>query len=178
MDDQERIALGLPAERKFDYNRLKLLDPNAGTQPLTQHEIDIVVLNLSTRVTFQKFALPDGSRMGDVTIRWMLQQAEVVKQSRSTQLGSAHILDSDYLFRRGVASDRCIVILGGKMIVMSGRSQFRLEAGTFSVLGAEVFSNVGADSFKPDFSAVLGTPDVQLYFMSCNFHDNFVISVT
>lgn len=168
MDDQERIALGLPAERKFNYDRLKLLDPNAGTQPLTQHEIDIVVLNLSARVTFQKFALPDGSRMGDATIRWMLQQAEVVKQSRATQLGSAHILDQDYLFRKGVPSDRCIVILGGKMIVMSGRSQFRLEAGTFSVLGAEIFGSIGADpenhdrtTFNPDFSATLGTPDVR-----------------
>ena len=82
----------LHSERKFDYNRLRLLDPSVGAQPLTKHEIDIVVLNLLSRVSFQKFTLPDGSKLGEEGIRWMLQHAKVIKQARKTLPGHGKVL--------------------------------------------------------------------------------------
>ena len=164
-DERVRLGLQLPSEESFDYNRLRLIDPGLGLEPLTLQELDTLAIYLSACIPFHEHKLPDGSPAGEGVVRWMLENSEVIVQERETPMGVVlGVKDDDFLFRVEQNSSRCIVILSGKVRVISGRDQFRFEASTYAVLGGDIFSD--GDDYKADFSAYIMSEKVRYVTIS------------
>jgi hypothetical protein len=59
-------------------------------------------------------------------------------------------LPADLLYRKGVSSDVCTLILAGKVCVLVGQDQFRSDVSSWSLLGAGALED---PDYAPDFSA-------------------------
>ena len=62
------------------------------------------------------------------------------------------------LYTRGSSSEYCTLILNGKVTVMSGRDEFEIEMGPWSVLGADALVEP-KNAYVPDFSAFVASED-------------------
>merc|ERR1711937_79663 len=86
-------------------------------------------------------------------------------RARCSQPGMQEPDDRDWVYRAGIPTENCMLVLQGRLGLRVGREGFRAEAGAFSALGKEALSDQG-ESFKPDFSAFLGTPKVRFLLLS------------
>lgn len=98
-------------------------------------------------------------KLGNRAVEWLVATSEVRSLDRATPLGVMEPEDKDWLYRVGQESDRCTLVLQGRLAARSGREQFRSEAGAFSVLGVNA---LGSEPFLPDFSAFLSTKTVRV----------------
>ncbi|KAF4669399.1 Metal transporter cnnm2 [Perkinsus chesapeaki] len=66
--------------------------------------------------------------------------------------------DNAWIYRRGVETDMCCIVLTGRLAVLAGQDQFRSESGAFSVLAIEALLH---EHYSPDFSARVGSEKVR-----------------
>lgn len=92
------------------------------------------------------------------SVQWLVTSSEVRNSERKTPLGGQEPLDCDCLYRRGVASDVCTVILQGKLGARVGREGFWSELGAFSVLARDALKQ---EQFLPDFDAFISTKSIR-----------------
>jgi len=92
-------------------------------------------------------------------VEWLVSTSEVRNLERCTPLGVTEPEAADWLYRLGQESDRCTLVLQGRLCARVGRESFRSEVGAFSLLGIEALS---PDSFYPDFGAFLETKNVRV----------------
>lgn len=65
-----------------------------------------------------------------------------------------HDLPKDLIYEKGVASDVCTLILGGKVTVIAGADEFRSDVSIWTVLG---YSALQDPDYKADFTAFVAS---------------------
>merc|ERR1711939_501345 len=97
---------------------------------LSNEEVVAVASHLSHTV------FTSGSNMSlDIkTIEWLVSAAEVQNRSRCTQPGMQEPDERDLIYHSGAPTDRCTLVLQGRLGLRVGRGNFRSEAGAFTVL--------------------------------------------
>jgi hypothetical protein len=63
------------------------------------------------------------------------------------------------IYQRGIKSDLCLLILSGKMTIISGRDEFKLEIGSWTLLGLDSF--IGEPEYTPDFTGYIQSKSVK-----------------
>ncbi|CAK0873859.1 unnamed protein product [Prorocentrum cordatum] len=133
----------------FDPRWRKRLDT------LTNEEVNAVKRHLG------RGALGPGSKF-ELSMRaceWLVMSSRVENRVRKTSMQIAVPKQEDWLFQRGRESDRCILVLQGRLTALAGREQFRAEIGAFSVVGRE---SLASGVFTADFDAWLSTESTRL----------------
>lgn len=69
----------------------------------------------------------------------------------------------DTLYRRGESTDRCVLVLSGKVAVYAGRDEFRSELGPWSLIGLDALAQ---ESFVPDYTAVILSENIRYVIMT------------
>lgn len=123
---------------------------------LTHEEVKAIAAHLSRTV----FTAEANMKLDIQTIMWLIAVAEVQNRSRSTPPGVQEPNERDCVYRSGVPTDRCMLVLQGRLSLRVGRDGFRSEAGAFSLLATEAI-RPDCPTFLPDFSAFLATPKVR-----------------
>jgi hypothetical protein len=79
----------------------------------------------------------------------------------ATRLGQEDEMSTEnVLVRQGKPTNTCILILSGKILVMAGQENFRIEMGPWSMFGADVLT-LPEDRYVPDFTASIMSPEVR-----------------
>ena len=156
-----------PATHKFDYRKLRLLEPNLSEEPLSieeMHALSGYLFDWFKRENPNLVHPETAEELTEGMVQHMLMSAEVRVHEKQTSPDSVNIVDLDYIYKRGEASPNCIVVLCGRLSVLSGKEQWRSDAGTFFILGAEALTSDSA--YIPDFSAYIGTDRVRYIMMT------------
>jgi metal transporter CNNM len=128
---------------------------------LSREEVKAIAAHLS-RTTFT----PETEMNLDIpTIEWLINGAEVRNRSRSTQPGVQEPDARDYVYRSGMTTDHCMLVLQGRVGLRVGREGFRSEVGAFSLLARDAI-RPDLPEFAPDFSAFVSTPKVRFLLIS------------
>lgn len=162
-DEKERIKV--PGRDNFDYAKLRLLDPQLCEEPLTEPEIIVLAQYLGTIPQIRDVGL------SDVGLRELISDSHVVNWKRKTHEMHANVVDEDFVYKRGEPSDKCTIVLTGKLSVLAGVDKFISDAGSFTVLGADALVQ---SSYKPDFSAYVATEKVRCVVLSRHFFQSHV----
>eukprot|EP00930_Biecheleria_cincta_P040842 TRINITY_DN2796_c0_g1_i1.p1 TRINITY_DN2796_c0_g1~~TRINITY_DN2796_c0_g1_i1.p1 ORF type:complete len:628 (+),score=98.95 TRINITY_DN2796_c0_g1_i1:136-2019(+) len=85
---------------------------------------------------------------------WLLAVSEVRNKERITPLGNEEPDQADTLYVKGKESDFCIVVLQGRVGVITGKDNFRTDTGAFSILARAALYDA---TFKSDFTGYLKT---------------------
>ncbi len=72
-----------------------------------------------------------------------------------------NIAQEDIIYRKGKMSNSFALILNGKMTVLVGKDQFRVEVGPWSVLGADSLT-MPEGTYIPDFSAMIASDTARI----------------
>jgi len=140
-------------ERKFD---LGVFNPiwRSKADKLSLEEVNAISAHL-TRTAFA-----EGSRcpLKYETVTWLVGEAEVMNLRRNAASGQGPT-ESDMLYTRGHGTDRCTLILQGRLGAFVGHESFKTENGAFSVLARDALTS---EFFTPDFDAFLSTSKVRI----------------
>ncbi|CAE7771098.1 BIP4 [Symbiodinium sp. CCMP2592] len=140
-------------ERKFD---LGVFNPiwRSKADKLSLEEVNAISAHL-TRTAFT-----EGSRcpLKYETVTWLVGEAEVMNLRRNAASGQGPT-ESDMLYTRGHETDRCTLILQGRLGAFVGHESFKTENGAFSVLARDALTS---EFFTPDFDAFLSTSKVRI----------------
>jgi CRP-like cAMP-binding protein len=90
---------------------------------------------------------------------WLVISSRVENRVRKTSMQIQVPKQEDWLYSRGKESDRCILVLQGRLTALAGREQFRAEIGAFSVVGREALTS---GLYTADFDAWLSTESTRL----------------
>lgn len=90
---------------------------------------------------------------------WLVISSRVENRVRKTSMQIQVPKQEDWLYTRGKESDRCILVLQGRLTALAGREQFRAEIGAFSVVGREALAS---GLYTADFDAWLSTESTRL----------------
>ena len=71
----------------------------------------------------------------------------------------------ELLFRRDKVSSTCVLVLHGRMVVFAGKEGFKVELGSWTVLGADALL-VEEGSYVPDFTASIDSDSFRCLYMS------------
>jgi len=127
---------------------------------LSQDEASAVAAHLCRSV----FSAGAAMELSAAAVDYLVAVAKVHTRRRATQDGMEETVDADWLYRCGIPTDCCTLVLQGRICLMVGQDGFRSEAGAFSILGKGALL---ADSqYNPDFSARLSTDEVRFLCMS------------
>jgi hypothetical protein len=127
----------------FEWARLRLLDAKIVDEMLSPSEVQAVTAHFRVNYT-NAFKL-----LTDTQLNRLVANTPVARLPTAVQeLGQE--LPADLLYEKGVKSDACTLILGGKVTIIVGEEDFRSELSSWSVLGRTALENI---SFSPDFSA-------------------------
>lgn len=103
-------------------------------------------------------------RVADVpSLQEVLSTVVVVsgqRKSTDEMLSRKIPLSEDILFRRNEASNKCILVLSGKLVIYAGKDQFRSELGPWSMIGVDALSTAD-NGFVPDFSAFISSENIR-----------------
>jgi len=165
-------------DTNFDWGRLRLLDANYLEQRLSHEEAKAVTAHL--RINYASvFQLLSDHQIYRLVSETTVEELAVAKHKEFTgrnlneeavQDGLPVLSDEDWLYRQGIQTDVCTLILGGKVTVLAGADKFRSDLSSWSVLGGAVFAG---PSYKPDFSAFVSgsNPCRCLRFTKARFHE-------
>merc|ERR1712110_1021460 len=89
-------------------------------------------------------------------VEWLVYASTVEVRPRLTPPHTEEPVDEDRLYRYGIRSDVCTVVLQGRVSMRVGSEGFRAEAGAFSILARDTLK--AGDEGMVDFSAHVSTP--------------------
>jgi len=159
----------------FDWGRLRLLDAKIVEQCLSHEEAKAVTAHL--RINYSPvFQLLSDHQLYRLVSEATVEELAVAKHkelnnnSTIDEEGLPVLSDEDWLYRKGIETDVCTLILGGKVTVLAGVDKFRSDLSSWSVLGGATFTE---PSYKPDFSAFVSgsSPCRCLCFTKERFHE-------
>jgi len=123
---------------------------------LSHEEANAVAAHLSRSV----FTHESGMFLGPLAVKWLVVTAEVTNRERSSAIAEDSERHADCLYMSGKETDRCTLVLQGRVALRVGVEAFRCEAGAFSVLAKDALRPGRA--MVSDFSAYIGTVKVRL----------------
>eukprot|EP00930_Biecheleria_cincta_P040843 TRINITY_DN2796_c0_g3_i1.p1 TRINITY_DN2796_c0_g3~~TRINITY_DN2796_c0_g3_i1.p1 ORF type:complete len:622 (+),score=104.64 TRINITY_DN2796_c0_g3_i1:57-1922(+) len=92
--------------------------------------------------------------MDTEAFEWLLAVSEVMNRERVTPLGNEFPDDADTLYEMGKEYDFAVVVLQGRVGIITGQDSFRTETGSFSILARSALHDA---TFKADFTGYLKT---------------------
>lgn len=110
----------------------------------------------------------DGLRINSV-MEYLLDSMPVLDQNRVAPEDEDEPRSADFLYKKGEVSDYMIMILTGRVRILSGKDNFRSDAGPWTVIGSDALiikndGNKGKQSmqkqkepFVPDFTAYIAS---------------------
>ncbi len=127
----------------FEWARLRLLDAKIVDELLSPDEVKAVAAHLRMNYTSTVKLLTDTqlSRLVSSTPVSYLVTAR-------HELGKE--LPEDLIYKKGLPSDTCTLILSGKVTILVGAEDFRSDVSSWSVLGKSALDQA---AFTPDFTA-------------------------
>lgn len=149
---------GVTSVRDRDLARLKLLHGSIGDDKLALEELQAVSTHLYCNVPQFAPILHDYHSKDKMTIdelQAILAHVTVTNVDRTStddMLSQHHPASEDVLFARGVPTNKCILVLSGKIAVFAGKDEFKSEMGPWSLVGVDALT-CSVDTFIPDFSA-------------------------
>ncbi len=138
----------------FDWDRLNLLDSKRVGTTLTEAERKAVLAFLRAH---HKDVL---SQLSESNVEEMIATTEVSEIDGES-------LDT-MVYRKGIRSDICTIVLSGKLTVVAGKDEFRSEIGPWSVLAIRALLD---STYTPDFSAYVSSRScrcLRIHRISCN----------
>lgn len=131
----------------FDWARLRLLDSKIVDQTLSEEEVRAVAAHLSSNYGTIFGTLSEKQLMRMIAATPVLEMQEDVKEVNET-------LPSNLLYEKEKPTDKCTLILGGKVTVIAGDENFRSDLSSWSLLASRALSG---DLYLPDFSAYVSS---------------------
>lgn len=148
--------------RDFDMARLKLLNSKMSdaSNLLCEDEVKAVAAHLLANVhqVQQLF----GNNME--AVRELVRRGMLIELRRK----SDHALKpspEDILYRKGVPTSFCTLILSGKITVVTGRDNFSIDLGPWSIIAADCLVMMQSQYF-PDFVAYIASDSVRAVRLS------------
>ena len=157
------------AERGFDYERLRLLDSGKlQYDKLTRNEAEAIGSHLRNNCKLKINNVGLGLTTDETTL--LLNGCPVHDfEGVPNYVNNFKNFNDDFspdnnqkLYVKGKTSDEMVLVLSGKLIVISGKENFRSEAGPWSILGAEALTLKDGEDYSPDFTAYIGSNLVRL----------------
>jgi metal transporter CNNM len=99
-------------------------------------------------------------RLSFRAIEWLVTKSGVQNRKKATPHGIEDIREDDILYDVGRETDKCTLVLQGRVGIRAGRDGFRSEAGAFSVLALDAL--IPGENFKCDYRAYLQTEHVRM----------------
>jgi len=139
----EQHSTKVDREADFDWARLRLLDSKIVDETLSEEEVKAVTAHLRTNHGQAVDLLSDK------------QLTRMIAETPVTELAEAEMevgmdLPDDVLYKKGVPSDVCTLILGGRVTVLAGSDNFKSDVSSWAVLASTALANA---NYVPDFSA-------------------------
>ncbi|KAF4686038.1 Metal transporter cnnm2 [Perkinsus olseni] len=170
--DPSTLCLGLIRYVDVD-NRVELHNQPALSEDLDQKSVEWLLENAEVRTYDNqhrsKVRLADTSAA--IRTESMLPENDALGQSSGGNSPRSFEEDDLWIYRRGVETDVCCIVLTGRLAVLAGHDKFRSEAGAFSVLAVEALLH---DGYAPDFSARVGSEKVRCIKISRPVYDEAV----
>jgi len=134
--------------------RLRLLDERLVDEHLSTDEVRAVAAHLKTNYSKAMELISDKQLkafLASVPVREIHPAKTCI--SEECDDGECNWVPTDHselLYERGVPADFCVVVLSGKLTVVSGADKFRSDVSNWGVLGTKALTD---PSYVPDFSA-------------------------
>jgi len=148
--------------RDFDLARLRLLNSkmSSSSSGLSEEEVRAIAAHLLSNVPqVQQLFGSDMDGVRELVRRGML--LEMRRKGESVLRPS----NEDLIYRRGIPTTFCTLILNGKVTVKAGRDEFSVELGAWSIMAADAL--VMAESqYSPDFVAFVTSDSVRMVRLS------------
>lgn len=93
-------------------------------------------------------------QMDTEAFEWLLAVSEVMNRERVTPLGNEEPDEADTLYEHDKEYDFCVVVLQGRVGIMTGKDRFRTETGSFSILARAALYDA---PYQADFTGYLKT---------------------
>lgn len=148
VDNRVRVSDGREC-RKLNLGVFNPVWRTRGTM-LSRDEVAAIAAHLQRVV----FGPGQGLELSSQAVEWLVRTSEVMSRARVTPLDMHEPEEGDWLYKCGIESDRCTLVLQGRLGVRVGADGFRSEAGAFTILGRGALRE---QPFVPDFSAFVGT---------------------
>lgn len=167
--DADDEAGGTAAEdrnRDRDLAMLALLNGKMEADKLSIEEVQAVSSHLMNNVPqFEDTckSVSNGKVTDSSDLQVVLSKAQVIvadRQSSDSMLAHRNPVPEDILYESAVASDRCILVITGKVVVYAGQDQFRSELGPWSIIGLDALRSL-ENNFKPDFTAYVLSENIR-----------------
>jgi metal transporter CNNM len=131
----------------FDWAKLRLLDAKIVDQTLSEDEVRAVTAHLSSNfdTIFGRVSKKQLSRMVAAT---------PVKELDVSAKEIYEFLPSKLLYEKDMPTEKCTLILGGKVTVIAGKDNFRSDLSSWSLLAPRALTD---DLYTPDFSAYVSS---------------------
>ena len=159
--DDARFATGRQ-QRDFDMARMRLLNSKMAdaTTSLGEDEVRAVAAHLLSNVKqIQQLFRQDMEAVRELVRRGML----VELKRKSTNAVKPEL--EDIIYRRGIPTTFCTLVLNGKVTVVAGRDEFSVELGPWSILAADSLIS-GDHMYSPDFQAHLTSETARVVRLS------------
>ena len=147
--------------RDFDFARLKLLNSKISDDThLGEDEVKAVAAHLLSNV----LQVQQLFKMDMDAVRELVRRCTVIELRRKSDnaLKPAH---EDLLYRKGIPSTYCTLILNGKITVITGRDEFHIEVGPWSILAPDCLI-LPEGQYQPDFIAYISSETVRVVRLS------------
>ena len=131
----------------FDWARLRLLDANIVDQTLSEEEVRAAAAHLSSNYSTIFGSLSDNQLMRMLAATPVIELGESVKELNE-------FLPFVLLYEKDTPTDKCSLILGGKVTVIAGNDNFRSDISLWSLLAPGALND---DLYSPDFSAYVSS---------------------
>lgn len=127
-------------------------------ETLSDGEVQALAAHLE-RVAFNPGG---GFELSLQAIEYLVRLAQVCSRIRKAIVSEAPHED-DWLYIQGHDTDKCTLVLQGRLRVRVGREGFRSESGAFSVLARDALRS---GRFQPDFGAFIATDKVRFLIIT------------
>lgn len=175
LDDDDENAGGEQEIRNRDRDLalLDLLNGKTEEEKLSMEEVQAVSSHLMNNVP--QFSdtcriVSKGKVMDIADLQIVLSQAHVIvanRQSTESMLAHRNPAPADILFDHSLSTERCILIMTGRVVVYAGHDQFRSELGPWSIIGLDALRS-NAPTFEPDFSAYILSENIRFLVLTKN----------
>lgn len=156
--------------RDIELTRMRLLNPSMiqNSQRLSKEEVQAISAHLQANV-------PNVSKLvghDPDAVKKLVEGSVVVETRRANPDENGPPVAPDVIYQRGKTATFCILILSGKVVVLAGKDQFRVELGPWSAIGQDALI-MDDDTFSPDFSAYVLSP--HLKYLKISKHTTHLI---
>jgi len=136
-------------EKSFDWSRLRLLDSKIVDQTLSEDEVRAVSAHLRQNYRETVTQLSDKQLIRMIAATAVTEFQEIQKEA-----GERLPVPSKLLYEKNKKSDRCILILNGKVTILAGNENFRSDLSSWSVIACSALTD---ENYAPDFSAFVSS---------------------